>query len=347
MVAELATLAVLVLATSAEFWHARRVRRISILAFGATGRPTLFGAVSPWLRVTALAAATWGLTTLLVLPPKVHGGLELREKERRHLVIVLDVSPSMRLRDAGPTGEQSRTERVADLMRSLFARVPMQQFRVSVVAVYNGAKPVVVDTTDPEVVWNILDDLPMQYAFPSGKTRLFDGLEEAANLAKGWDPDSATLLFLSDGDTVPATNIPKLPISISSVLVVGVGDPRAGSFIDGRQSRQDVSALRQIAVRLNGDYHDGNDKQLPTAMVELLVPRGHEGSFEKLTKREYALFAAAAGSVLYALVPVLLHYVGSRWSPGVPTRRSAAEVQGPETTLRSREARVREREFAR
>lgn len=320
MVAELAMLAVLILASSAELWHARRARRIAILAFGAKGRPTVLGAVAPWLSVAALAAATWGLTTLLILPPKVHGGLDLEEKDRRHLVVVLDVSPSMRLRDGGPSGEQSRTQRVADLMRSLFARVPMQQFRVSVVAVYNGAKPVVVDTTDPEVVWNIFDDLPMQYAFPTGKTRLFDGLEEAAKIAKGWDPGSASLLFLSDGDTVPATNTPQLPPSISDVLVVGVGDPKSGRFIDGRQSRQDVSTLRQIALRLQGEYHNGNEKQLPTEMVELLVPRGHEGPFDKLTKREYALLATGAGTFLYAIVPLLLHYMGTRWSPGVRTK---------------------------
>jgi Ca-activated chloride channel family protein len=102
--------------------------------------------------------------------------------------------------------------------------------------------------------------------------------------------------------------------------VVGVGDPKSGSFIDGRQSRQDVSTLRQIAVRLNGDYHNGNEKQLPTEMVELLVPRGHEGPFERLTKREYALLASAVGAILYALLPLLLHYGGSRWSPGVPVK---------------------------
>jgi hypothetical protein len=46
---------------------------------------------------------------------------------------------------------------------------------VSVVAVYNGAKPVVIDTKDFEVMRNILGDLPMHHAFRSGKTKLFDG----------------------------------------------------------------------------------------------------------------------------------------------------------------------------
>src|SRR4029079_6796839 len=98
----------------------------------------------------------------------------------------------------------------------------------SVVACYNGAKPVVVDTKDLEVVRNIFGELPLQYAFPAGKTDLFSGLTEAAKIAQPWQPKSTLLLLLSDGDTVPATGMPKLPASIAAVLVVGVGDPRAG-----------------------------------------------------------------------------------------------------------------------
>ncbi len=74
--------------------------------------------------------------------------------------------------------------------------------------------------------------------------------------------------MLSDGDTVPATGMPKMPASIADVLIVGVGDPRQGSFIDGRMSRQDASTLRQIAARLGGIYHDGNQKHISTATPE-------------------------------------------------------------------------------
>jgi Ca-activated chloride channel family protein len=58
-----------------------------------------------------------------------------------------------------------------------------------------------------------------------------------------------------------------MPDSVRKVLVVGVGDSRTGKFIDGRQSRQDVPTLRQIAARLAGAYHDGNEKQLPSALL--------------------------------------------------------------------------------
>ena len=126
----------------------------------------------------------------------------------RNLLLVLDVSPSMRLQDAGPTGKQSRRKRAADLLKSFFERIPIDHYRTTVLAVYTGAKPVVVATTDLEIVRNILNDLPMEYAFKSGPTNLFAGLEEAAKMARPWRPKSTILLVVSDGDTVPATGLP-------------------------------------------------------------------------------------------------------------------------------------------
>ena len=149
------------------------------------------------------------------------------------MVLILDVSPSMRLEDAGPTGQLSRMQRASELMESFFKRVSIQQYRLSVVAVYNGAKPVVIDTNDVDVVRNILNDLPMHHAFVAGKTNIFDGLEEAIRIARPWRPRSTNLILLSDGDTVPASGMPKLPASINQVVVVGVGDPVKGRFIDG------------------------------------------------------------------------------------------------------------------
>ena len=44
----------------------------------------------------------------MLLPPKSYKTGEIKEGEYRHLVLVLDVSPSMQLDDAGPTGKQKR-----------------------------------------------------------------------------------------------------------------------------------------------------------------------------------------------------------------------------------------------
>ncbi|MEW6745855.1 MAG: VWA domain-containing protein [Planctomycetota bacterium] len=318
----LACAGVTVLATATELLHARRVRRVAPLAFGPSLRAAPWARCVPLLRVLSLAALAWGLPTLMTLEPRKYSAGDsepLRSTEYEHVMLVLDVSPSMRLVDAGPSKLQSRMQRARDVMESFFKRVPLQRYRISVVAVYNGAKPVVIDTTDVEVVRNVLGDLPMHYAFEAGRTKLFDGLQEAFELARPWEPDSTTVIVVSDGDTVPGKGMPRKPASVAHVLVVGVGDPIVGQFIDGRQSRQDVSTLQQIAVRLGGIFHNGNEKQLASSLIAELSDTGERGALERLTRREYALMACGLGAAALALLPLLLHYWGTRWRPGVRT----------------------------
>ncbi|HRV81750.1 MAG TPA: vWA domain-containing protein, partial [Planctomycetota bacterium] len=205
-------LGVALLALLGEWLHLTRLRRMGWLLFGARQRPEAWTMAVPWLRAAAAGAAAWGLLTLLYgVAPKLHGQKAKPTDEYRHLVLVLDVSPSMRLVDAGPDGKQSRLHRGRDVLNSIFSRVAIGNYKVSVVATYSGAMPVVIDTTDAEVLQNVLGDLPMHHAFRRGETRLFDGLEEAARIAKDWKKDSTTLIVLSDGDTLPPTGMPKLP----------------------------------------------------------------------------------------------------------------------------------------
>jgi Ca-activated chloride channel homolog len=317
VVAILAMCAAMLIFTATEVLHARRIRKVAGLAFGTKRRPSPWVYLAAPLCILASGATTWGLVTLWEIQPKVHKGNVIPESEYRDLLLVIDVSPSMRLADAGPTGVQSRMKRAADLLKSFFERTPIERYKVTVVATFTGAKPVVERTTDREVIRNILEDLPMQYAFKPGPTELFTGIAEAARIARSWRPKSTTLVVMSDGDTIPATGMPKLPDSVAHVLVVGVGNPQAGKFIDGHQSRQDASTLRQLAVRLNGSYHDGNEKQIPTDLLKQVTAYPGKSTLEKLTKREYALIAVAVGSSILALMPLLLHFFGTRWKPGV------------------------------
>ncbi len=315
MVALLAAAALTIVACGAEWLHSRRCRRLAPLAFGPTRRPALWARGAPLARVAALALLCWASITLWQLPPKVHQASAVDEAEIRHVVLVLDVSPSMRLTDAGPTAQLSRMQRASELMESFFKRVSIQQYRLSVVAVYNGAKPVVVDTNDVDVVRNILNDLPMHHAFPVGKTNIFAGLEEAIQIAKPWRPRSANLILLTDGDTVPATGMPKLPASVNKVVVVGVGDPVQGRFIDGRQSRQDASTLRQVATRLRGVYHNGNEHHISTDLINQMTRTSGESKLQQLTRRELALICLALGGIVFGLLPLALHFWGSPWNP--------------------------------
>jgi Ca-activated chloride channel family protein len=109
----------------------------------------------------------------------------------------------MQLQDSGPGAKQTRAQRATEVMTSLLQRIATDQVRISIVAFYTDAKPVVVDTFDMEVVKNALNELPLDLAFDVGKTALLQGIRQAAELAKPWQPDSTTLVVVSDGDTIP------------------------------------------------------------------------------------------------------------------------------------------------
>ena len=317
MVTFAATAAAMLLALIGELLHWLRIARVRRLAFGPSEAPAAWARTVPALRVLAHGALAWGLATLLGIEPRVHQSDEIPEEEWRHLLLVHDVSPSMMLRDAGPSGTMSRAERAKELIDSLFERVPIGKFKMTVIATFNGAKPVVEDTRDIEVVRHILGELDMRYAFKPGSTRLFDGIAEAARIAKHWRQNSAMLVIVSDGDTVPATGMPKLPPSIGGTLVIGVGDHVTGKFIAGHQSRQDASTLRQVAMRLDGEFHNGNKRQVPSDVLAAAAADSRKPLIERLTLREWALIAVTAASTLLALLPMLLHRFGTRWRPGV------------------------------
>lgn len=314
---ELVALAVVLVALAAETLHALRIAKLARLAFGPSQHPASWVYVVPLLRSLALGGFMWGVLTLLTLAPKTHKAGEVKAEEIRRLLLVLDVSPSMKLQDAGPHGKLRRDQRAADLLQSFFERVQRDRYRTTIIATFTGAKPVVQDTTDLEVVRNVLNDLPLAQAFEPGPTDLFAGLKEAAKIAAPWPPQSTVLLFVSDGDTIPAVGMPKLPVSIRDVVVVGVGDMTVGKSIEGHQSRQDSSALRQLAARLHGQYHNGNEKHLPTEMVMAMDERAVSSWWSKLTKREYALLVIGITSVLIGLLPFVLQQLGTRWRPGI------------------------------
>ena len=87
-------------------------------------------------------------------------------------------------------------------------------------------------------------------------------------------------------------------------------------MIDGRQSRQDVGVLQQIASRLGGEYHDGNVKHIPTKLLAELGTLETESEEFELTRREYALILATISALGLAFLPFILNYIGTPFSPG-------------------------------
>lgn len=300
--------AVLVIVGIAEWLHARRVARVARLAFGPSGRASRWTIVVAPSRTIAAALATWGLMFLVTYDP-----IEIDRKPAKiasnHLLVLLDVSPSMQLKDSGAEAQGiSRAKRAGEVVQAVLDRLDMENTRISIVAFYTDALAIVQDTFDKEVIRNALDGLPMYTAFEPGPTDLKKGLVKAFEIARLWPADSATLLIVTDGDV--ATGIPSvIPSSIADTIVVGLGDPVKSSDVNGHASRQDTMGLRQLATRLGGFYHDGNRKHLPSEVVNsltMIAPRvGGNWSV-----RDLALLAVGIGCSTLAFIGPLLTFFG-------------------------------------
>ena len=300
--------AVLVIVGIAEWLHARRVARVGRLAFGPSGRASRWTSVVAPSRTIAAALATWGLLFLVTYDP-----IEIDRKPAKiasnHLLVLLDVSPSMQLKDSGAEAQGiSRAKRAGEVVQAVLDRLDMENTRISIVAFYTDALAIVQDTFDKEVIRNALDGLPMYTAFESGPTDLKKGLVKAFEIARLWPADSATLLIVTDGDVAPS--VPSaIPSSIADTIVIGLGDPVKSTNVNGHSSRQDTMGLRQLSTRLGGFYHDGNRKHLPSEVVNnltMIAPRvGGNWSI-----RDLALLAVGIGCSTLAFIGPLLAFFG-------------------------------------
>lgn len=305
---------VLVLVALAESLHLRRIRVTARLAFGPGGAARPWTRFVPWLRVTSLAAFAWGVTTLLMLKleaPDSAGAKERHDAEATRVVFVGDLSPSMYLPDAGPDGTLTRHARMREVVEGILQRVS-GNLRFGVIGFYTESLPVVTEARDPELVRNVFNGLPLTYAMPVGKTDLGKAVNDTLALVADFPKGSTRMIILSDGDSVSLVPVNPRPASVKELLVLGVGNPHKGSFIDGHQSRQEAETLQRLATSLGGIYEDVNEKHLGTAQLgDLVVPM--ELPQRGLTLAQWALLAIALGAVINALIPVALEFFGSRW----------------------------------
>lgn len=324
--------AALAVACIAEHFHARRVKRVAHLAFGPTGAPATWAMAAPVVRCASIAAITWGAAVLMTYDPVQTYGKPKREASKQ-LIICMDVSPSMQLKDAGPDVEKvSRAIWAGKVLQGILDRLDSETTRVTLYAFYTNALPVVQETFDKEVIRNALDGLPMYVAFEPGPTDMHKGVMKTLEHAKVWAADSAMLVIVSDGDSSANQAPIQKPDSIADTIVIGVGDPYRSTMVNGHASRQDADSLKQLAARLGGQYHNGNEKHLPSSVLEKLSVTSPRDS-SSLSVREAALIAAGVGAAMLALIGPALVLFGRPRS----FRKARAEVSRRAASVRKTE----------
>ena len=313
-------LVVALLTALAESWHHRRSQSVARLAFGPSGQPRSWTRIVPVLRVVSMSLACWGLIVLATLEPQLLGdaGASAADKtdpaDVQRVVLVLDVSPSMNIVDAGADQKLRRRDRVLEVVEGIMSRIALSRTRFSVVVFFTSARPVVVDATDINVVRNILDSMPLVWSFEPGETRLLDGVRVAGELARDWPPKSTTMFLCTDGDTVDFSQVPKLPRSIRDVEILAVGDPVVGTLVGNHDSRQEAGILRRLAAELGGAYHNVNTRHVPSKALADLARLPPPPASVGWQIKDVARIAVTIGAILLTSIPVALQYLGCSWN---------------------------------
>jgi Ca-activated chloride channel family protein len=333
MTAVISALIVFGLTALAEWLHGRRIRVAERLAFGPAGARGWTRLV-PMLRAVSLAAFAWGLATLILLKTGGDDDLANRESgEATRLVFVADLSPSMYLEDAGPDGTLTRQARMREVVEGILQRVS-GNLRFGVIGFYTESLPVVMEARDPELVRNVFNGLPVTYAMPLGKTDLGRAVNETLELVADFPESSTRIILFTDGDSVSLVPIAPRPKSVSEVLVLGIGNPNKGTYIDGHQSRQETGTLRSLAASLGGAYEDVNTKHLATtALGDLVVPLAPLA--KGLNLEQIAVLAMVLGALINGCLPIALELFGSDWKVSPKKRRAA---KAPVITVRTTSA---------
>ena len=87
--------------------------------------------------------------------------------------------------------------------------------------------------------------------------------------------------------------------------------------------------------RLGGYFHNGNRQHISTDTIRTITEAAEKAPWDKLTKREYALLAMAVGSLLLALLPLLLHVAGTGWRPGIRSGGDSGQGDSGKSTRKA------------
>jgi Ca-activated chloride channel homolog len=329
----LLTLLLLPIAALVYFWLERRPAKyamtftnMDVLA-GVTSGRSLRRYVPPALALLALAA----LCVALARPHRI----TLVASDRATVVLVIDVSGSMRATDVKP----SRLAAAQNAVRTFLKKVP-HNVRVALIAFAGDPQVAAPPTTDLEVVRQGLDSLGYYSGY--GGTAIGDAIAAAVDLVKPQNPNGTqtiayttianakkspvSILFLSDGhqtrgllqplegaDRARAAGIPVYTIALGTpngVLTRPPGGFGGGGGPGFGPSQipvpPDPDTLRQIAQTTGGKFFDARSAQaLESAYSHLgsvvaRVKGKREATNEFLGLAAILLVAAGAFSALVA-----------------------------------------------
>jgi Ca-activated chloride channel family protein len=316
---------------AAALGEAGLVRRLSAADLTAAPNRRIFlVTVAALMLGIALVGPLWGVAA----SPGDTGQADV--------VMVLDASNSMRVRDVSPDRLAEEKRAARELLRRLDgARVGMVMFAGRGYAL----SPLTTDFSTLELYLdNLSPDLVTQ-----GGTSLSDAISQSLNLLTdtGADRPSGSVVLLTDGDALEeASDVLRAANAARSagvpVSALGIGTPQGGPIPDtdpvsGRQlgwkrepsgevaqSKLGAELLRQVAARTGGVYADAgsaNAVAQVASSARSVPPRARRSAAGATPANRYEWFAALA--LLLLAVDAVIPEARSRRRRG-----PAAEVAG-------------------
>lgn len=226
------------------------------------------------LRHGLVGLRVLGIGCLIVAMARPQAGKEVVDlsAEGVDILLVLDVSGSMEVKDLGPTSRLTvAKEVVADFIAG------RQTDRIGMVVFAAEAYTQCPLTLDYDVVLSFLDDIRIADKSWDG-TAIGMALVTACNRLRDSEAESKVVILLTDGvnnagEIDPATAAEVAAAMGARVYAIGVGSGAGalGSLLRGRRNRGaefDEATLMQIAATTGGKYYHATSREKLEAIYE-------------------------------------------------------------------------------
>lgn len=276
---------------------------------------SMLGAVipkqSPWRRHLSLALSLLSLITLTMAFARPTQQVDV-PRERATIIVVLDVSLSMKAVDVAP----SRFEAAQTAAETFVLSLP-EKFNVSLVSLSGNSRVVVPPTLDHQLVARSVQTLKLEEstAIGEGLAAAMQALQQAPGDKN--DPRSVApgaIVLLSDGESTAGRAPQQVAqeVAKAKVPIYTIAYGTENGFVDVDGKRQlvppDKKTMQDLARMTQGQYFDAdNAEELKVVYTKI----GSEVGSEKATRQVTARYAGF-GLVFAVLAAVGAILLGSR-----------------------------------
>ena len=291
-------------------WIMRRKRRTGMRYTNTAVLGAVIPRQSQWRRHLAVAMSLASLVTIIAAWARPNG-VERVPRERATIVLVIDVSQSMRATDVKP----NRLDAAKQLSKEFVSTLP-PKYNVAVVSLSGSPAVKLPPSTDRGLALRAIDGLTTQDSTAVGPA-LQTALAAVQMAPKGdnGEPAPGAVVLLSDGANT-ATESPlqaaqALAKAKIPVYTIAYGTENGSVDLDGVRERvpPDRELMQQIANATKGTFSSAESAgQLDNVYKNLSSQVG----FEEVKKETPAMWAGygLAFAVVAALAAVSL---GARW----------------------------------